>query len=364
MKEGLRRAYVVRPISAPAAKGVMTMAVPTTRKQVVGERPRKGVVDRFSVALVALAATMWASDVYFRSHLVHLTASQIVVAEDFLITVFLVGFLVRGWPEMKRMSWRGWLAVILIGVGPQAVATLLFTQSFKLAAQHQLFAETYVLQQTQPLIAIVLAWIVLGERRRVWFWPIVALAIVAVYLVLFASDPRAPLTALQHGEVEVGLYALGAAALWASGTVLGRFVLGTLSFRTTTALRFTIALPILVAIVLAQSGSGAFGQYRLGDVIPFLGIALIPGLLALLLYYRALASTPATLATVAEMAYPVAATIIATAPAFAVFGQQIFFGQRLYPAQAVGTLLLIAVIALLNWTKERTPPVVVQEAAA
>jgi DME family drug/metabolite transporter len=316
------------------------------------------------VVLVAVAATMWAFDIYFRSHLVHLTASEIVVVEDFLITVFLLVFLVRGWTEMRRMSWQNWLAVILIGVGPQAVATLLFTQSFKLAAQHQLFAETYVLQQTQPLIAIALAWIVLGERRRPWFWPIAALAIAAVYLVLFATDPTAPISALQHGEVEVGLYALGAAALWASGTVLGRFVLGTLSFQTTTALRFTIALPVLVVVVLAQSGTAGFGQYRLDDVVPFLGIALIPGLLALLLYYRALASTPATLATIAEMAYPVAATIISTAPAVVVFGQTIFFGQRLYPAQAIGTLLLIAVIALLNWTKERTPPVVVQSEAA
>jgi drug/metabolite transporter, DME family len=340
------------------------MAVRTTRKVTVADRAAGGVIDRFSVLLVALAATMWASDVWFRSHLVRLTASQIVVVEDGLITLFLLAFLVRGWSEMRRLSWRGWLAVVLIGIGPQAVATLFFTQSFKLAAQHQLFAETYVLQQTQPLIAITLAWIILGERRRIWFWPIVVLAIAAVYLVLFASDPGAPVAALQHGEVEVGLYALGAAALWASGTVLGRFVLGTLSFRTTTALRFTIALPALVVIVLAQSGASAFSQYRAADIIPFLGIALIPGLLALLLYYRALSSTPASLATIAEMAFPVAATIIASAPAITVFGQTLFFGQRLYPAQAIGTLLLIGVIVLLNWTKERTPPVVVQEVVA
>jgi drug/metabolite transporter (DMT)-like permease len=221
-----------------------------------------------------------------------------------------------------------------------------------------------VLQQTQPLIAILLAWIILGERRRAWFWPIVVVAVGAVYLVLFASDPSAPLTALQHGEVQVGLYALGAAALWASGTVLGRFVLGRLSFQTTTALRFTIALPVLILIVLLQSGLKGFSQYQAGDIIPFIGIALVPGLLALLLYYRALASTPATLATIAEMAYPVAATIIATAPIVTLFGQKLFFGQQLYPAQAIGTLLLIGVIVLLNWTKERTPPVVAQDEAA
>jgi drug/metabolite transporter (DMT)-like permease len=60
----------------------------------------------------------------------------------------------------------------------------------------------------------------------------------------------------------------------------------------------------------------------------------------------------------------VAATIIATAPVVSVFGQKLFFGQQLYPAQAIGTLLLIAVIVLLNWTKERTPPVVVHDEAA
>jgi DME family drug/metabolite transporter len=343
----------------------MTMAVPTTKTQTASRHVSGGVVDQLSVALVAIAATLWASDVWFRSHLVHLTASQIVVVEDALITaVLLILFLPRVFREVRRLSWRGWLAIILIGVGPQAIATLLFTQSFKLAAVHQLFAETYVLQQTQPLIAIVLAWIILGERRRLWFWPIAIAAIASVYLVLFARDPGEPVAALQHGEVEVGLFALGAAVLWASGTVLGRFVLGTLSFQVTTTLRFTIALPVLVLVVLVQNGPSAFTQYRSDDIIPFLGIALVPGLFALLLYYRALASTPATLATIAEMAYPVAATIIASAPAAYLFGQQIFFGQQLYPAQAVGTVGLIAVILILNYTKERTPPVIVQEVAA
>src|SRR5207237_8340410 len=174
----------------------------------------------------------------------------------------------------------------------------------------------------------------------------------------------APFSDLQHGRLEAGLYALGAAALWASGTVLGRFVLGKVSFTTTTALRFTLALPVLILVVLLPFGGSGFNHYQSSDVLPFLAVALIPGFIALLLYYRALASTPATLATIAEMAYPVAATIIATAPAVAVFGQTIFFGQRLYPAQAIGTLLLIAVIALLNWSKERTPPVIVRQEAA
>jgi drug/metabolite transporter, DME family len=335
----------------------MSMAVRT--EQPTGTRRSRTLVDRFSLILVAVAATMWASDTYFRAQLIpplgKLTASQIVVVEDALITLFLLIFLVRGWREMRRLGSRGWIAMILIGIGPQAIATVLFTQSFS----YHHFAETFVLQQTQPLLAILLAWIILGERRRPWFWPVAALALVGVYLVVFAQDLTAPLSDLQHGRLEAGLFALGAAALWASGTVLGRVVLGRLSFQTTTALRFTLALPVLIVILVWQNGSAALSNYQASYVLPFLGIALIPGLLALLLYYRGLASTPASLATIAEMAYPVAATFIASAPP--PYG----FNQPLYPAQFVGTALLILVVLLLNWSKEKAPPVsVATEAAA
>jgi len=108
-------------------------------------------------------------------------------------------------------------------------------------------------------------------------------------------------------------------------------------------------------VVLVQSGLGGFGHYRMSDFLPnLLAIAIVPGLLALLLYYRALSKTPASLATVAEMAYPVAATLIASAPP--PWG----FNQPVYPAQLVGTALLLAVIFFLNWTRERAPSVVVR----
>lgn len=319
----------------------------------VNAKSSRAGIDRYSVILVAVAATLWASDAYFRNQLVqHLSATQIVVAEDALVMLFLLPVLFRNRHELKALGARGWAAVVIIAAGAQALATILFTASFSIAAQHQLFAETFVLQQTQPLIAIVLAWIVLGERRRRWFWPAAAVAIAAVYMVLFANDPLSPVSALQNGRLEVGLFALGAAALWGSGTVLGRYALGSISFWSMTALRFTLAFPVLVVVVLAQNGLSGFSHYRVSDFVPnLLAIALVPGLLALLLYYRALSKTPASLATIAEMAYPVAATLIASAPP--PWG----FNQPLYPLQIAGTALLMGVIVLLNWTKENAPPV-------
>jgi drug/metabolite transporter (DMT)-like permease len=298
-------------------------------------------VDRFSVLLIAFAAVLWASDALFRNNLIgHLSASQIVVAEDGLITLFLVPVLVRSLPELSGLGWRAWVAVALIAAGAQALATLLFTQSFS----YRIYAETFVLQQTQPLIALTLAWVVLGERRRPWFWALVAVALLGVYMVVFAYNPLDPLSALQHGRLEAGLFALGAAVLWAAGTVLGRYALGSLSFWAVTSLRFTLALPVLVLVVLAQYGLGGFGHYTVSDFLPnLLAIALVPGLLALLIYYRALSRTPASLSTIAEMALPVTATFIAAWQ----------FHQPVYAAQIVGTALLIAVIILLNVTKDR-----------
>jgi drug/metabolite transporter (DMT)-like permease len=304
--------------------------------------------DRFSVILVAVAATMWATDAYWRSQLSHLTPAQIVVAEDALITLFLLPVLIRSFGELRKLGPQGWLAVGIIAVGAQSLATILFTASFQAALKHGVLAETYVLQQTQPLIAMLLAWIILGERRRPWFWGAVAVAIVGVYFVFNGSDLSAPLKALQNGRLEVGLLALGAAVLWASGTVLGRFALGSISFWSMTSLRFTLALPVLIVINLFQSGLSAFSHYAVSDFVPnLLAIALIPGLLALLLYYFALARTPASLATIAEMAFPVAATLIASAPP--PWG----FDQPVYAVQLVGTALLIGVIIVLNLTKDR-----------
>lgn len=305
-------------------------------------------VDRFSVVLVAVAATMWASDAYFRSHLTHLSPTEIVVAEDALITLFLLPVFIRSFGELRSLGPRGWLAVGLIAVGAQSLATILFTASFQAALKHGVLAETYVLQQTQPLIAMLLAWLILGERRRPWFWGAVLVAVVGVYFVFNGSDLTAPLKALQNGRVEVGLLALGAAFFWASGTVLGRFALSSISFWSMTSLRFTLALPVLIVINLVQSGFAAFSHYTVGDFVPnLLAIALVPGLLALLLYYFALARTPASLATIAEMAYPVAATLIASAPP--PWG----FNLPVYPVQLIGTALLIGVIVVLNLTKDR-----------
>jgi drug/metabolite transporter, DME family len=314
------------------------------------QSPPHGAVDRMSVMLVAAGAILWASDVFFRTGLVRhgLSSSAIVFAEDLFVTVACIPFVARVARDLHGRSHRDILALIAIGVGPQALATVLFTQSISIALQSNSVNETYLLQQGQPIMAIALAWLVLKERRRARFWPIAALSLFAVYLVIFARTPLQPFSDLGRGHALATLCALGAALLWASGTVLGRYALRDVSFVTTTAMRFTIALPVLLAVTLISNGAGAFTVYRLADVPNLIGLAIVPGLCAILLYYRALRSTPASLATLAETAFPLTVTLLLALPA--PYG----FSQQILPLQLGGAVVFIAVMIFLNASKETT----------
>src|SRR5207245_10325022 len=117
MTEGPRYASTMRPMTAPAAKGVMTMAVPTTRSQAATPTARVGVFDRFSVVLVAVEATMWASDTYFRAQLIgHVKPAQIVVIEEAVVSLFLRAFLLLDVPEQLLLDGRRVLAIGLDAV--------------------------------------------------------------------------------------------------------------------------------------------------------------------------------------------------------------------------------------------------------
>jgi drug/metabolite transporter (DMT)-like permease len=103
------------------------------------------------------------------------------------------------------------------------------------------------------------------------------------------------------------LYALGAAVLWAFGTVLGRYLSRALSFQHVTTLRFAFGLPAS-ALALLVMGQPAFASAH--DMVWIAVLALVTGALALGLYYIGLRNTPAVTATLAELAFPISAAIV------------------------------------------------------
>lgn len=232
--------------------------------------------------------------------------------------------------------------MLVIGWGGSALATLLFTAAF--AAGDPTVA--ILLQKTQPLFAIVLAHLILGERLRPSYWPLFAAAVVGAYLVSFGN--LAPFAALGSGAAPGALLAVGAAALWGSSTALGRFVLRDVPFHALTGARLLLAVLPLGMIALYQGAFGELGAGFASQPGRLVLLALVPGLLGLLLYYRGLSSTRASHATLAELAFPATAVALN----WAVLGVGVNAGQ------VVGFFLLWAAIYWLGRSGEQTLQVV------
>ena len=66
-----------------------------------------------------------------------------------------------------------------------------------------------------------------------------------------------------------------------------------------------------------------------------------------LLYYRALSSTPASMASIAELGYPCALFLVFSLPA------PVGLGLPFYGIEIVGAVLLVAVVTTLNVLKHR-----------
>ena len=284
--------------------------------------------------LVALAASLWGLSALWRSPLAKDHPSLAIVFWEHLVLVLLVSpWVIPAVRRLRGATRRTRVAVLVIGAGSSALATTLFTAAFRLGDP----ITPQVLQKLQPVIAVALATVVLGERLRPRFALFVVPALVGAWLLAFAD----PLGVTVAGA-RAALLALGAAALWAAGTVLGRAASAELRFRDLTALRFTVGLLTLGVLAGATGTSLSMPASAAPSILL---LALFPGLLALVLYYLALGRTPASRATLAEMAFPLTAAVIGV----------VAFAARPTATQWVGFAVVLLTVVALALHEQRSP---------
>ena len=201
---------------------------------------------------MAVAAGLWGMDALIRRPLAKSTqAATIVLGEHVLLVLVFLPVIAVALPALWRAGPRYVAAGVVIGAGSSALATILFTQAFVEGDP----VTPVVLQKVQPLVAVSLA----------------------------------------------------AAALWALGTVLGRFLALELPFQQVTAVRFAFGLPASLLAVLVL---GAPLTASLHDQAFIFLLAIVTGFVALLLYYYGLQRTTASVASVAELTFPVVAIAV------------------------------------------------------
>lgn len=291
------------------------------------------VVMRSGTLLVFLAAMLWATDAPFRVFLTQgLSSNFIVLGEHLVDLLFVLPILALSWRALKGLSFRQWAAVAFIGICGSALGSVAFTQAFHYVNP----SVALLLQKLQPLIAITLAAVFLKERLSPRFWLFAGLALVGAYLISFPNlVPQVYAGEAFNPNVAGVALALVAALFWGASTVLGRYMLSSIDFKLMTALRFSIAFVFLFALTAATSSFPAAGEFSAKDALFITIIALVSGVVSLFIYYKGLSSTPASVATLAELGYPLAA----------VFINWLFIpGSALLPMQFVGTAILLGAV--------------------
>jgi DME family drug/metabolite transporter len=278
------------------------------------------------VVFVSVAAAMWGLDGLIRKPLSDSTSpTTIVFGEHVVLVAVTLPLLVPALFALWRAGLRYLLAGIAIGAGASAIATILFTE----ALFHGDFITSLVLQKAQPLVAVVGAWLVLGEKPRPRFAWFLVPALAGIWLIAL----KHPLEPRAQGLTPIA-EALGAAVLWGLGTVFGRFLSRRLSFQHVTTVRFAFGL-VASAAALPIIGTAAFASAH--DSFWIAVLALVTGLAALGLYYYGLRRTPAIVAALGELAFPVTATLVGI----------YVFNDSLRWTQWVGVLITVAVVSLL-----------------
>jgi drug/metabolite transporter (DMT)-like permease len=122
------------------------------------------------------------------------------------------------------------------------------------------------------------------------------------------------------------------------GTVLGKRAGAKVAPTQLTGLRFICGLPVAIVLLFVFHDGGSVIDAQAGDAPALILLALVPGLAALLLYYRGLERTAASAATLAELAFPLTALVV----------NAIAFDTVLTGTQVVGIVVLAGAVVALS----------------
>ncbi len=277
------------------------------------------------VIWVAVGATLWGSDAVLRRPLTGtLSSAEIVFFEHVILALILLPAAIRMWRRGISFTSAHWAALLWIGWGGSAMATIFFTQAIKLGNP----TTAVFLQKLQPLFAVLAAraWLREDEAALGRFWVRLAVSLAAALLISGALD-----SGFAPGPWKTGsLWAVAAAFIWGTSTVAGRSMFPAVSPLEMTALRVLAALPLLAVLILAGSPEVSLPLPAAGQIPTLLLLAIVPGLLGLLFYYRGLSGTSASRATLAELCFPAGAALLNWA----------FLGTTVTAAQLAGVALL------------------------
>ena len=269
---------------------------------------------------IMLAALLWSLDgIFIRPKFYVLPASLVVFLEHILGLAVLCPFIFLSWHKIRLLTQKEWLAIGWVSFFGGALGTIMITKAFFAAIDGQVtFATVVLLQKLQPVFALLLARLILGEKLRKSFYGWAAIAIIAGYFLAFGKAGLGEINLLNNAA----FYAAIAAFAFGSSTVFGKRIVNHLDFKSTAALRFgsTSALILIYALItgdLFKIGSVSAMHWKYLLVIVFTS-----GAAAMFIY---------SASTILELFWPLSAVAL----------DYFINGNVLSPAQIIASLILL-----------------------
>jgi drug/metabolite transporter (DMT)-like permease len=274
--------------------------------------------------LIFIAAVLWGLDGVLRRSLFELPPITIVFLEHCIGLIIIAPFLIASFKK-ETLTTREWGALLLVSLLSGVLGTLFFTAAL-LSVGFIAFSVVFLIQKLQPIFAVLTASFVLREKPSKAYFVYACIALVAGYFVTF---PNGVVNVDDGGKTATAAFlALLAAVAWGSSTAFSRYALLSHSHTFITGLRF-LCTTLFAGVLLVLLGSAPSLALVGGDHLLTLAfIALSTGMLALWVYYKGLKSTPASVAAIVELAFPLTAVLID----YALYGTVLLFSQYLAAA--------------------------------
>jgi len=287
-------------------------------------------------ALICLSASLWGLDgVVLTPRLANLQVPFVVFLLHAIPFALMQPFLWQSYRRLRAMPARGWLALALVAFTGGMLGTLAIVKALFLVNFNQL-SVVVLLQKLQPIFALALAAILLGERISARFLAAAVAALAGAYLLTFGLS--APNTTADGISIEAAMLAIVAAAAFGAATVLGKMLLGSLDFKDATFARYgmTTAMALLF---LGISGIGLpISTVTEANWVMILVISLTTGSGAIFLYYYGLTRVRASVATICELCLPLSAVLF----------DYLVNDSVLAPWQWLGAALLVGAILQIS----------------
>jgi drug/metabolite transporter (DMT)-like permease len=283
-------------------------------------------------ALICFAAALWGLDgVVLTPRLANLEVPFVVFLVHALPFALMQIFLFSSYRRLRRMNAKGWSALALVAFTGGFLGTMAIVKALFLVDFNQL-SVVVLLQKLQPLFALALAAILLGERVSARFLAAAVVALAGAYLLTFGlSSPDATTNAI---SLKAALFAIIAAAAFGAATVLSKMLLSSLDFKDATFARYGMTAA-MAFVYLGVRGIGLpFASVTGANWAIILIISLTTGSGAIFLYYYGLTRVRASVATICELCLPLSAVLL----------DYLVNGTILGPWQWVGAALLVSAI--------------------